>query len=112
MNIYHDDKSVIALHKGRQTVFEQFEYVLIEEGHEGEGSGAIVVPMHGKIISITVADGDVVEEGDILFSVEAMKMEHAVLAPFDGIVEKLSIDTGTQVEAGQMALQVSGVVEA
>ena len=62
--------------------------------------------MHGKIIAVTVAENDVVEQGDILFSVEAMKMEHAVLAPHPGIVKNLAIAVGEQVEDGFPALQL------
>ena len=107
-SVYQDGSKVYILQQGRQSIFEPACYELIEEGTATGGDGAILVPMHGKIISVTVSDGDSVEEGDILFSVEAMKMEHAVLAPFDGVVANLAITIGAQVEAGHVALQVSG----
>ncbi|MEL6504764.1 MAG: acetyl-CoA carboxylase biotin carboxylase subunit [Pseudomonadota bacterium] len=80
-------------------------YSLIEDEKSG-GDGTIRVPMHGKVIAVTVADGDMVEEGDILFSVEAMKMEHAVIAPFDGQITGLAIAAGDQATDGQVALIV------
>ncbi|MEL7230312.1 MAG: biotin/lipoyl-containing protein, partial [Pseudomonadota bacterium] len=76
------------------------------EDEKSGGDGTIRVPMHGKVIAVTVADGDMVEEGDILFSVEAMKMEHAVIAPFDGQITGLAIAAGDQATDGQVALIV------
>ena len=105
-HVYHDGAKVYVLNNGRQSIFEPFIHELVEEGTSAGENGEITVPMHGKIISITVKNGDEVEEGDILFSVEAMKMEHAVLAPVDGVVEELAIESGTQVEAGFVALRV------
>ena len=107
-NVYHAGAKVIVLQSGRQSLFEPAIYQYHEEGSQVGTDGAVLVPMHGKIISITVAEKDTVEEGDILFSVEAMKMEHAVLAPCDGIVENLALTVGAQAEAGHVALQVNG----
>ncbi len=102
--VYPDDKSFFVLDRGRQSIFSQKMHQLAQEGSSGTADGHISVPMHGKIIAVTVQDGDEVEQGDMLFSVEAMKMEHAVLAPHDGTVEEVAITTGEQVENGVTAL--------
>ena len=104
-HVYHDGEKTYVLNSGRQSIFEPFIHELREEGFSAAANGEIFVPMHGKIISVTVANGDEVEEGDILFSVEAMKMEHSVLAPVDGVIEGLAIKSGAQVEAGFVALR-------
>ena len=95
---------MFVLDRGRQSVFEEKRHQASQEGSAAAADGRIAVPMHGKIIAVTVSDGDQVEQGDMLFSVEAMKMEHAVLAPHDGTVDGVSIVAGEQVENGFPAL--------
>ncbi len=60
--------------------------------------GAILAPMPGKVIAVDVAEGDAVTAGQRLMVLEAMKMEHALTAPFDGTVTELSASTGGQVQ--------------
>jgi acetyl-CoA/propionyl-CoA carboxylase biotin carboxyl carrier protein len=66
------------------------------------GNDAIVSPMQGTVLSVTVADGDIVETGQVLCVVEAMKMENEVRAPHGGVVAQLSVATGEPVSAGQI----------
>ena len=56
--------------------------------------------MHGKLIAIFVKPGDRVEKGQRLAVVEAMKMEHALLAPADGEVAEVAAEPGAQVSEG------------
>ncbi|MBX7496930.1 acetyl/propionyl/methylcrotonyl-CoA carboxylase subunit alpha [Qipengyuania sp. 6B39] len=60
--------------------------------------GAILAPMPGKVIAVDVAEGDAVTAGQRLMVLEAMKMEHALTAPFDGTVTELSASEGGQVQ--------------
>ncbi|UNK69330.1 biotin carboxylase N-terminal domain-containing protein [Microbacterium sp. H1-D42] len=63
-------------------------------------------PMPGSIVAVHVADGDHVRAGAPLVSIEAMKMEHPVLAPHDGIVH-LMVALGDQVRRDQPVVRVS-----
>jgi propionyl-CoA carboxylase alpha chain/3-methylcrotonyl-CoA carboxylase alpha subunit len=56
--------------------------------------------MPGKVVAVAVAQGDTVVRGQILLTLEAMKMEHALTAAFDGVVEVLSVAVGAQVSEG------------
>ncbi|MBX5151614.1 acetyl/propionyl/methylcrotonyl-CoA carboxylase subunit alpha [Rhizobium lentis] len=76
------------------------------EASQGSGDGAILSPMPGLVISVDVAEGDTVAKGDRLLTVEAMKMEHALRAPFDGIVGKLQVSTGVRVSENQLVVSV------
>lgn len=58
---------------------------------------AILSSMHGRIIEIRVHVGDSVEKGDVLFVIEAMKMENEVLSELKGVVEEIYIKTGDYV---------------
>jgi 3-methylcrotonyl-CoA carboxylase alpha subunit len=59
--------------------------------------GTLRSPMPGRIVSVSVRQGDGVIKGQMVLALEAMKMEHAMLAPFDGIVAELSVAQGDQV---------------
>jgi 3-methylcrotonyl-CoA carboxylase alpha subunit len=53
--------------------------------------------MHGKVLEVLVKKGEAVRRGQRLAVVEAMKMEHAVLAPRDGTVTEVAVAAGDQV---------------
>jgi propionyl-CoA carboxylase alpha chain len=63
-------------------------------------AGSLVAPMPGTVIRVGVAVGDVVKQGQPLLWLEAMKMEHTIAAPADGIVGELKVAAGQQVEVG------------
>ena len=72
-------------------------------------SGAISAPMSGSVIEICCQDGDHVKAGDKLISIEAMKMEHALYAPVDGIVVAKGLAVGDSVNDDQLLLSVEEV---
>jgi propionyl-CoA carboxylase alpha chain len=63
-------------------------------------AGSLVAPMPGAVGRVLVSAGQRVSAGDLLLTLEAMKLEHAVPAPTDGIVAQLLVTPGMQVEAG------------
>ena len=70
------------------------------------GDGAILAPMPGRIVSVEVAEGQAVTAGQKLLVLEAMKMEQALLAPFDGVVETLTATPGAQVQVDTLLAKV------
>jgi len=68
--------------------------------------GDIIAPMPGKVIAVDVAEGDSVTAGQRLIVLEAMKMEHALTAPFDGTVTQLSASEGGQVQVEALLARV------
>ncbi|MBU6207199.1 MAG: biotin/lipoyl-binding protein, partial [Alphaproteobacteria bacterium] len=70
-------------------------------GHHAAHDGDILSPMPGKIIAVEVTQGQSVTKGQKLLTLEAMKMEHSLTAPFDGVVAELNArpDAQVQVEA-------------
>jgi len=70
--------------------------------HDGE----IEAPMPGKVTSVEVSQDEKVVSGQRLLTLEAMKMEHALTAPFDGTVVELAATAGAQVAAGQLLIKV------
>ncbi|WP_394616921.1 biotin carboxylase N-terminal domain-containing protein [Lentzea sp. JNUCC 0626] len=71
--------------------------------------GATVAPMPGTVVRVSVAQGDVVEAGAELLVLEAMKMEHRVLATTAGTVTELLVEQAQQVNAGDVLAVVAEV---
>ncbi len=61
----------------------------------------IEVPITGKIISVNVKAGDKVREGDVLCTLESMKMENPILSPVDGTVAEVSVKPEQVVKPGE-----------
>jgi 3-methylcrotonyl-CoA carboxylase alpha subunit len=62
--------------------------------------GRLTAPMPGKVIEVTARAGKRVKQGEALLVLEAMKMEHTIVAPADGIVERVHFAPGDLVEEG------------
>ncbi|MEE1557527.1 MAG: biotin/lipoyl-containing protein, partial [Alphaproteobacteria bacterium] len=74
-----------------------------------EGDGRLIAPMAGRIVAVRAAVGEAVMKGQILVILEAMKMEHEIKAPADGMVEEVGVAEGDQVEARQMLATVAAL---
>ena len=68
--------------------------------------GAILSPMPGRVIAVAVAAGEAVTKGQKLLTLEAMKMEHSLTAPFDGTVAQLNASEGGQVSEGTLLVKI------
>jgi 3-methylcrotonyl-CoA carboxylase alpha subunit len=75
-------------------------------GHASAHDGDILAPMPGKVIAVDVAEGQAVEAGQRLMVLEAMKMEHALTAPFAGTVAELAARVGSQVQVEALLARV------
>ena len=69
-------------------------------------SGAVVAPMPGRITDVLVVSGQAVAAGDRLAVVEAMKMEHALRAAFDGTVTRVDVSVGDLVDEGKVLVEL------
>jgi 3-methylcrotonyl-CoA carboxylase alpha subunit len=103
--------------KGRQILVSDmgqsfvFERARTGGTHTAAGDGAILSPMPGRIIAVEVAAGDTVTKGQKLLTLEAMKMEHTLTAPFDGIVAELDAIAGAQVQVDALLARIEGAEE-
>ncbi|GLV23248.1 3-methylcrotonyl-CoA carboxylase subunit alpha [Sphingobium sp. TomMM35A] len=68
--------------------------------------GAVLSPMPGRIIAVAVAAGEAVTKGQKLLTLEAMKMEHSLVAPFDGTIAQLNASEGGQVSEGALLVKI------
>ena len=97
-------------------VVENGQTYFLQTRSEGTGAhhahdGDIIAPMPGKVIAVDVKDGDKVTAGQRLMVLEAMKMEHALTAPFDGTVTQLSASAGAQVQVEALLAVVAPIEE-
>lgn len=75
---------------------------------ESTGSGRILSPMNGNLVALMVSEGDKVGKGDVLATVEAMKMEHALKSDLEGTVQSIDAKVGDQLRSRQLILLISG----
>jgi acetyl/propionyl-CoA carboxylase alpha subunit len=68
--------------------------------------GSLLAPMPGSVLRVGAAVGDTVTAGQPLIWLEAMKMEHTVTAPSDGVLAELNVEAGQQVDVGDVLARV------
>ncbi|WP_129626530.1 acetyl/propionyl/methylcrotonyl-CoA carboxylase subunit alpha [Candidatus Oscillochloris fontis] len=78
-------------------------------GHDG---GSLTAPMPGTLVKVLVSEGETVVEGQPLLVLEAMKMEHTVVAPYAGIVRRIPFKAGSSVTGGADLIEVEAQEEA
>jgi len=83
---------------------EQEQHLRGGEAHAHDGD--VVSPMPGSVIAVQVSAGDTVTRGTPLVVVEAMKMEHTLVAPLDGVVDELRAAVGQQVAVDELLVVV------
>ncbi|MFL0176659.1 biotin carboxylase N-terminal domain-containing protein [Mycobacterium sp. SMC-13] len=95
---------------GRTTVIEDVREAPVRADDEHIGDAEIVSPMPGSVVAVGITDGSTVSSGDVVVTVEAMKMEHALSSPVDGTVELL-VAVGDQVKVGQPLARITAATE-
>jgi 3-methylcrotonyl-CoA carboxylase alpha subunit len=101
---FRDEERVVVFAEGRA-----YEFDLSSRGtgtSHGLHDGDIEAPMPGKVSAVEISHGEKVSKGQRLLTLEAMKMEHALVAPFDGVVAELNARAGAQVSFGQLLVKV------
>ncbi|MGS1117608.1 acetyl/propionyl/methylcrotonyl-CoA carboxylase subunit alpha [Castellaniella sp. UC4442_H9] len=95
---------------GQRTTLQWQDPIALASTQVDDVAGGLTAPMPGKILSVAVAVGDVVQKGTPLIVMEAMKMEHSIEAPHDGTVQEIFYGVGDQVQEGVtlIGLEASG----
>jgi acetyl/propionyl-CoA carboxylase alpha subunit len=98
----------------RVVVFDRGQAYAFQAAAAGPGSGeaadddVLLSPMPGKIVAVHAKNGERVERGQPLLTLEAMKMEHVLAAPKAGVLEGLSAQAGDQVSEGVVLARMAG----
>jgi biotin carboxyl carrier protein len=80
----------------------------IDRGEEGGGKGRTLVkaPMPGKVIMVSVAEGDAVRKNQTLAIVEAMKMENEIKSPLEARIKKIYVASGDLVDSDKPLIEL------
>ena len=73
-----------------------------------DGCETMTAPIPGSVWKITVNEGSKIKKGDVLAVLESMKMEFTVESEYDGVLKKIFVRTGQQINAGQMIAAIGG----
>jgi geranyl-CoA carboxylase alpha subunit len=104
--VHQDDGPTIRLATHTQTLELSNLAARIRPKQAAGGHGALLAPMHGRLVEICVAEGAVVKKGDRLAVLEAMKMQHELVAGIDGVVARITAAAGMQIAANTLVLEI------
>ena len=105
------DGQIWLARSGRTAVVDELREAPVRPDDEHSGDAELASPMPGSVVAVGVQDGTRVDAGAVVITVEAMKMEHALTAPVDGVVELL-VAVGDQVKVGQLLAKVTATKQA
>ncbi len=107
-------RAVVARDGGRWWVAVGGEIAVLEEADEAHAprsrphsAAEVVSPIPGRVVKLLVAEGDTVEAGQVVVTVEAMKTENALKAEGAGRVARILVAPGDRVEPGQRLVELA-----
>ncbi|OBI51166.1 acetyl/propionyl-CoA carboxylase subuit alpha [Mycobacterium kyorinense] len=100
------DHQIWLAGSGLTVVLEEVREAPVRPDDAHSGDAELTSPMPGSVVAVGVADGAEVTAGTVVVTVEAMKMEHALSAPVDGVVQLL-VGAGDQVKVGQPLARIT-----
>jgi len=107
LHIAADSTRLFFLLDGLEHVLDDLGDAPPRVASNGAADGRIAAPMNGRVVALHVREGEQVSLGQPLLALEAMKMEHNMLATRDGKVSALATALGTQVATGQLLLEIT-----
>ena len=109
--VAYADHQIWLAGDGRAVALEERREAPVRPVDEHSGAAELVSPMPGSVVAVGVSDGDSVSAGTVVVAVEAMKMEHSLTAPVDGVVQLL-VAVGDQVKVGQPLAKIIATTKA
>ena len=105
-----DDHRIWLAGLGRTVAVDEVREEPVRPDDEHSGDAELLSPMPGSVVAVGVGDGAAVQAGAMVVAVEAMKMEHSLRSPVDGVVELL-VAVGDQVKVGQPLARIAARIE-
>ncbi|RDH80156.1 acetyl/propionyl/methylcrotonyl-CoA carboxylase subunit alpha [Mycolicibacterium moriokaense] len=105
------DHQIWLARAGHTAMLDEVREAPVRPDDEHSGDAELVSPMPGSVVAVGIENGGMAASGDVVVAVEAMKMEHALTAPVDGVVELL-VAVGDQVKVGQLLARITATEKA
>ena len=94
-----------------ESLFSYIRHGMIDKDSNKLDENNIVAPMPGKIVDIFLAEGDLVNVGEPILSLEAMKMQNEISANCNGVIRKIRVQTGQSVMKDELLVEISSIDE-
>lgn len=105
--VYLRDRLQLLLHfRGAPVIVNDHTHAAVKRPSDDAGDGKVRASMNGRVVAILVSVGDQVEAGQPIVTVEAMKMEHAHIAPVAGRIVKIEVRLGDQVSRYRILAEI------
>eukprot|EP01083_Nonionella_stella_P224280 798507_1 len=104
--VVHTGSNITVFSDGNMEKLRLPEDNFDTSGDGGYHKGA-VAPMPGRVVEVLVKDGEIVQKGDVLMVIEAMKMRHDISAAKPGTVQKLLFNVGDLVDADELLVEIN-----
>ena len=101
-----DGPQLLLHYRGQPVTVNDHTRSAAERAVEGGGDGKVRASMNGRVVAVLVAEGDQVEAGQPMVTLEAMKMEHVHMAPVSGRVSALGVGVGEQVALRRVLAEI------
>jgi 3-methylcrotonyl-CoA carboxylase alpha subunit len=92
--------------EGRHAVIAQLVTDDALQATDGAEEGSLLTPLPGTVVAVHVKPGQAVERGAALITVEAMKMEHTLTAPYAGVVSRIPFGVSDRVAGGAVLVEL------
>ncbi|WP_423457569.1 acetyl-CoA carboxylase biotin carboxylase subunit [Ottowia sp. VDI28] len=101
-----DGHQLLLHYRGQPLIVNDRTRTAAERAAEEGGDGKVRASMNGRVVAVLVAEGDQVEAGQPMVTLEAMKMEHVHVAPLSGRVSSLNVGVGEQVTIRRVLAEI------
>lgn len=92
-----------------ESIFSYIRRGMINTDTNKLNSNNITAPMPGKIVDIFLAEGDLVNAGESVLSLEAMKMQNEITATCNGVIQKIKVQTGQNVMKDELLVEIQSI---
>ena len=109
-HVHSSEGETQVIYEGRTYLFERRRPPNVDiashGGNKAHSQKVLTAPMAGTIIKVQVRDGEKVQHRQVLVILSAMKMEHSIIAPYDGKVQKIHYHEGEVVKGGAVIVEM------
>lgn len=92
-----------------ESIFSYIRRGMINNPDKHLDENNITAPMPGKIVDVFLSEGDLVNEGEPILSLEAMKMQNEISANCNGVIRKIRVQTGQSVMKDELLVEITSI---